>query len=465
MCGSASGDPPAPSVTGMKTGVVEENGCLGRWLLRPAAWQLWAGLGAVLVALVTHAVRVTSNGASYGGMDNAIVLRAGRAWLGGGSPYGDPHFLYPPGAVLAGAAEAALPGAVVRVLVPVVAAGCLVAGWACALRLCRVSWRSRAAALGLTGPAAGFAPFGHVLLLGNWTVLSVAALPAALLCAARGRWVGAGAVLGLALALKPLLAPVALLFLFARRWRGLAVLLAVPAAVSVLAGLLLPDPAGFFTRTLPFLLTGDDSFVRLYEASLGAVLERLGVPGAVARGVAGVCAGAGVWCAWRRWRGGAGRFAGGTGWSADDRCRSGTELSGDGDDPLRFAETGALLMLSAFLVSRPSYDHYLLMPVPLLLAGLPYRGAVARSPWFWLALLPQLPGLVWPGLEPETRRAFKDAATLCGLAATAGVSAVRGPGAAREEGGRVVGSSPPPPLPFRDPGAPPRTPSASEAHR
>jgi arabinofuranan 3-O-arabinosyltransferase len=435
------------------------------------------------VALVTHVVRVTSDGASYGGMDNAIVLRAGRAWLAGGSPYGDPHFLYPPGAVLAGAAEAALPGAVVRGLVPVVAAGCLVAGWACALRLCRVPWRSRAAVAGLTGPAAGFAPFGHVLLLGNWTVLSAAALPAALLCAARGRWVRAGAVLGLALALKPLLAPAALLFLFARRWRGLAVLLAVPVVVSVLAGLLLPDPAGFFTRTLPFLLTGGDSFVRLYEASLGAVLERLGAPGAVARGVAGVCAGAGVWCAWRRWRGGAGWIAGGAGWftggtgwfigrtgwfiggaesSADDRCRSGTGLSED-DDPLRFAETGALLMLSAFLVSRPSYDHYLLMPVLLLLAGLPYRGAVARSPWFWLALVPQLPGLVWPGLEPETRRAFKDAVTLCGLAVTAGVSAVRRPGAAREEGVRVMGSSPPPPLPFPDPGAPPQGRSASEA--
>lgn len=73
-------------------------------------------------------------------------------------------------------------------------------------------------------------------------------------------------------------------------------------------------------------------------------------------------------------------------------------------------------MLSAFLVSRPSYDHYLVVVLPLLLAGLPYAGSVARGPWFWLALVPQLPGVTWPFLEPVTRRAFRDAATLGALA-------------------------------------------------
>jgi arabinofuranan 3-O-arabinosyltransferase len=86
--------------------------------------------------------------------------------------------------------------------------------------------------------------------------------------------------------------------------------------------------------------------------------------------------------------------------------------------PPRLAETAATLMLSAFLVSRPSYDHYLVVVVPVLLAGLPYAGAVARAPWFWLALVPQLPGLTWPYLEREQRRAFKDAFTLCALAVT-----------------------------------------------
>lgn len=42
-------------------------------------------------------------------MDNAIVVRAARAWLAGGSPYDDPHFLYLPSAVLAAAPQAMLP--------------------------------------------------------------------------------------------------------------------------------------------------------------------------------------------------------------------------------------------------------------------------------------------------------------------------------------------------------------------
>ena len=357
------------------------------WLVRRATWHLWVVLGAVLGAVAARTARVTSDG----GMDNAIVVRAARTWLAGGSPYDDPHFLYLPSAVLAAASQALLPLTALRVLVPLAVTACLALGWACALRLHRIPLRSRFAALGLTALAAGFAPFGHLVLLGNWTATAAAALPLALLLAGRGRWVAAGAVVGAAVALKPLLAPVALLFVFAREWRALATMILLPALASAAAALALPDPAGFFTRTLPFLLRGDDSFVRLYEASPAAVLPRLGLPGPLASLLALSAAAVGVLCAYRRW------------------CRP---------DSLRLPETAAALMLSAFLVSRPSYDHYLLVVLPLLLAGLPYPGSVARSPFFWLALTPQLPGLTWPYLEPVQRRAFRDAVTLCVLAFT-----------------------------------------------
>lgn len=124
----------------------------------------------------------------------------------------------------------------------------------------------------------------------------------------------AGAVIGVAVAVKPLLVPVLLLFVFARKWRALGVAVLVPVVVSVLAALVLPDPGAFFTRTLPFLLRGEDRFVRLYEASPAAVLPRVGVPAVVASLLAGVGACAGVWCAWRRWlaggplRGGSSRW-------------------------------------------------------------------------------------------------------------------------------------------------------------
>ncbi|MFJ6930209.1 glycosyltransferase 87 family protein [Streptomyces nigra] len=376
----------------------ERKSDISGWLVRPANVPLWVALAAVLGALVARTARLTSRG----GMDNAIVVRAAKVWLEGGSPYDDPHFLYLPSAVLAAAPQVLVDRDVLLVLAPLTVTACLVGGWVCALRLHGVPLRSRFAALGLLGLAAGFAPFAHLVWLGNWTATAALALPLALLLAGRGRWVAAAVVLGAAIALKPLLAPMALLFVFARRWRALAVLVALPVAASAGAALTLPDPAGFFTRTVPFLLSGDDRFVRLYEASPAAVLPRMGVPGPLAGAIGCALAAAGVWCAYRRWHGGGG--------------------------PVRYAETGALLMLSAFLVSRPSYDHYLLVPVPLLLAGLPYAASVTRSVWFWMALVPQLPGVTWPYLEDGERRAFRDAVTLCALAVTVGLHALRRPG-------------------------------------
>ncbi|MEU7579633.1 glycosyltransferase family 87 protein [Streptomyces sp. NPDC041068] len=366
------------------------------WLLRPAERHVWCVLAVVLAA---GAVRVGLRHPD-GGMDDAIVVRAAEAWLEGRSPYADRHFLYLPGAVLAAVPQALLPASVVRFLVPAGVTAGLAFGWACALRIHAVPWRSRFAAYGLLGLALGFAPFGHLVQLGNWTVASAAALPLALLLACRERWVAAGLVIGAAVAVKPLLAPVVLLFALARRWRALGVAVGVPVAVSAAAALVLPDPAGFFTRTLPFLLSGEDSFVRLYEASPSVVLGRLGVPQAGATLLAGCAAAAGLWCARRRWgRGDAG--------------------------PARVVECATMLMLSAFLVSRPSYDHYLLCVVPLLLAGALAPGAAVRGPWFWVALVPQVPGFSWPWLEPGTRRAFRDCFTLCVLAVTVARRCVR----------------------------------------
>ncbi|WP_367321328.1 glycosyltransferase 87 family protein [Streptomyces sp. HUAS ZL42] len=376
----------------MKAGKSDISG----WLMGRAPWRLWAAPAVVLGAMAGHVGRSTPDG----GMDNAIVVRAAGAWLTGGSPYADPHFLYLPSAVLAAVPQALLPLTALRVLVPLTVTAFLAAGWACALRVHDVPLRSRFAALGLTGLAGAFAPFGHLVLLGNWTVTAALALPLGLLLVSRGRWVAAGAVIGAAVALKPLLAPMALLFVFARRWRALGVLVLVPTAASATAALALPDPAGFLTHTLPFLLRGHDDFVRLYEASPAAVLPRLGMPSPLAKAAALLACAAGVACAYRRWR----------------RADPG---------PLRLAETSATLMLSAFLVSRPSYDHYLMVVLPLLLAGLPYPGSAARSPWFWLALAPQIPGLIWPYLELPRRRAFKDAFTLYTLMVAVGCQSLR----------------------------------------
>ncbi|MFD7665491.1 glycosyltransferase 87 family protein [Streptomyces sp. NPDC059788] len=365
------------------------------WLLGRASWPLW-GVAAVLMSAVVFAVHRHSPTV---GMDNDFVVKAARALLRGDAPYADKRFLYLPSAVLAAVPEALLSAGKLRLLVPVAGVGLVVLGWLVSLRIFRVSVRSRLAALGVAA-LAFFEPFRNVVNIGNWTLASVAALPLVLLLALRSRWVAAGAVLGLALALKPLLAPLLLLLVLARRWRALAVAVALPAVTSVLAVLVMPRPGMFFTRTLPFLLHGQDSFARPFDASLGMILTRFGVPETAAYGVAAVAAVAGTCCAWVRWR------------------------RGD-EGPLRLVETAAMLMLAAFLVSRPSFDHYLLVVLPPLAASVALPGSVPRTVWFWVALVPQVTGLVWPHLEGLHRRAFKDAVMLWTVAAVTAWVCVR----------------------------------------
>lgn len=357
------------------------------WLLRPAPWPLCAAAAALMAVVVVATVRA----GGHLGLDNAFAVKAARALLDGGAPYADKRFLYLPGAVLAAVPEALLPERWLPWLVPAAGVGLVLLGWFLGLRLFDVPARSRLA-VGAVAALPFFQPFRNLVTLGNWTLASVVALPLALLLARRGRWAAAGTVLGLALAVKPMLLPVLLLFVLARRWGALAAAVVVPAAVSLLAAFLMPRPDLFLTRTLPFLLRGQDAFARPYDASLGMILTRLGLPEPVAFGVAALAAAGGVACAYLRWR------------------------RGD-DGPLRLVETAAMLLLAAFLVSRPSFDHYLLVVLGPLLASVVVPGSVARTVWFWVALVPQVAGLDWPYLEDVRRRAFKDAAMLWTLAA------------------------------------------------
>lgn len=374
---------------------------LGPWLRARASLPAQA---AAVLLLVVSVVEIVRQGADE--VDNRVVVRAARVLLHGGSPYADKRFLYLPSSVPLAVPEALLGDSVLRVLVPAVTAALILLGWWAALRIFGLGLRSRLG-VGVVCGLAYFAPFHSDVALGNWTAVSVAALPVALALAARGRWVTAAAVVGAAIAFKPMLVPLALLFVFARKWRALAVMVAVPLAASVLAALAMPRPRLFFTRTLPFLLRGQDSYAKPYDASLVAILPRWGTPQAAATAVAFALAALGVWAAWYRWRRG-------------------------GDLRLRLVETASGLMLAAFLVSRPAFLHYALTVLPVLLASLPLRGSVPRSPWFWIVLLPQNTALQWPYTEPGDRRAFKDAVILTGLAVLVSCHAVKRTSPARE---------------------------------
>ncbi|MEH6379833.1 glycosyltransferase 87 family protein, partial [Streptomyces sp. KLMMK] len=236
-------------------GAASRPDALGRWLRGRAPWPV---LLAALLVLALDVVRVVQ-GPRMPGMDNAVVVRAARALLDGGSPYADKRFLYLPGAVFAAVPETVFGNEALARAVPVVTALLVLAGVVLALRIFGVRADSRLAA-GVVAALGVFEPFHGVVYLGNWTALSAVAFPAALLLARHGRWCAAGAVVGAAMALKPMLVPLLLLFVLARRWRALAWAVGVPAAVSLAAALAMPRPGLFFTRTLPFLLRGQDAY-------------------------------------------------------------------------------------------------------------------------------------------------------------------------------------------------------------
>ncbi|MCQ8774579.1 glycosyltransferase family 87 protein [Streptomyces telluris] len=376
-------------------GAASRPDALGRWLRGRAPWPV---LLAALLVLALDVVRVVQ-GPRMPGIDNAVVVRAARALLDGGSPYADKRFLYLPGAVFAAVPETVFGNEALARAVPVVTALLVLAGVVLALRIFGVRADSRLAA-GVVAALGVFEPFHGVVYLGNWTALSAVAFPAALLLARHGRWCAAGAVVGAAIALKPMLVPLLLLFVLARRWRALAWAVGVPAAVSLAAALAMPRPGLFFTRTLPFLLHGQDAYARPFDAAWPSVLPRLGVPQPLALTLAAGAAVAVLLCARLRWR-------------------------ADGDPALRLVECASLLMLAAFLVSRPSFQHYMLVVLPSLAASLVVRAAAARSVWLWLPLLPEVAGVSWPQLETARRHAFRDVVLITGVTAALALHAWR----------------------------------------
>ncbi|MFI9206345.1 glycosyltransferase family 87 protein [Streptomyces sp. NPDC053048] len=382
---------------------------LARWLRVRVSWPVAV---AALLLFVLSSIRPYAKDRI--GIDNAVVVRAARAMLEGGSPYADKRFLYLPGAVFAALPQTLVSERVLFYAVPVVTGVLVAVGAVLALRIFDVRPDSRLGAALMVGIAL-FLPFHSLVFLGNWTAASVVAFPAALLLARRGRWCAAGAVIGAAIALKPMLVPLLMLFVLARRWRALGWAVAVLAGVSLAAASAMPRPGLFLTRTLPFLLHGQDAYARPYDASWPSVLPRLGVPQHLAFGLAAVAAVAVLYCARLRWRNG-------------------------GETGARLVECASLLMLAAFVVSRPSFLNYALVVVPSLVASAVVPGTAVRSVWFWMPLVPQLGGVPWPGLESAQRHAFKDIVMFGGLAGVLALVAWRGRNQRRADGVVTVSS-------------------------
>jgi arabinofuranan 3-O-arabinosyltransferase len=337
--------------------------------LTGGVWALgFLSLGTSLVPIV--------NGAQ--GYDTAPLWRAVRALLTGGTVYtekGAGDFLYPPSALvmLSPLGALSLPWAG-RVFFVVDLATILVAT-AILLTVFGLQWRGLPGALALLAISLAW-PVLFTLDAGNVNGPLVLGLALFLFAASRGRWSTAGIWFGLTLALKPLLAPLLIVLLLYRRWKAIAIAIAVPVGLSGLVVLAAPATRHFFDRTLPLLFRGQNQEIQDASIAIASVAERLSIPDPVTTAMQfAVLSTTGV-LLWRRWR------------SRDDA------------EPRRLVELCSIALVGAFLTSTFAFPHYGIFLLPLAVSITdpfsPYRdwltwGALfcVASPISWqLDLLP-----------------------------------------------------------------------------
>ncbi|HXY44356.1 MAG TPA: glycosyltransferase family 87 protein [Acidimicrobiales bacterium] len=328
-----------------------------------------------------------SRGGPNLGWDLVTCWRAERVFARGGQPYslaatGHRLFLYPPSALLVLRPLAELSLHDVQLLGLAATAALMWAAVMISAAVLGRRWWGLAAALVLL--ALVFAePLLAELSLENVTIICTFGLVAFYVLATRGHWASAGLVIGLTLAVKPLLLVVLLVFVLARRWRALIVTLAVPAVLNAVAFAVVKDPSEVFSK-LPSLLNRSGSGVFLNSAWVD-VLRTLGVPDAITILVRLATVALVLVVAWWSWQ----------------------QLD---DTPVRIITTSSVLLIGSYLAGTLSENHFMLTLVPLAMTAV-VAGAPMRWLSAWIGVL-LLMGLTPPG-------------SLLGLNAPANLSAGR----------------------------------------
>ena len=273
----------------------------------------------------------------------------------GVSVYDDPWFLLTPSGLLAMLPFGLVGQGTAFVLWNTLSIVAIVTGVVCALRLLGVP---------LTGPVAAVTTLllcvsesvTETLRLGNLNNSLLLALGAGFLLAElRGRVVLAGVLLGISLALKPVLVLLLLLPLLRRGWRTLGWAISVPVALNILGLALVPVPSDFLDVTVPNLLHARE----LWNNSLWAFGMYLDAPGwsiSSARVLVLALAATAVW-----------------------------RLRGLEDEVLRLTTSYGVLVLATFLASSLSQAYYSLFLVPALLTVV-RAGSALRTPVAWVAV-------------------------------------------------------------------------------
>jgi arabinofuranan 3-O-arabinosyltransferase len=314
----------------------------------------WGGVVWTWSRLYFHYVQERSLG-----FDLLFAWRAERLFAHGGQPYSITAFVYPPSSLLLFRPIAGLSQH--ELMVGGLVATLLVAGAAVMIT---------AAALGFRwwGPMAAGSllvlsysqAFRGELPLENVSVLEFFAIALFFLLALRDRWLAAAAVIGVSIAVKPMLVPVVLVLLVSRRWKATAVALGVPVVLNAVALAVVAGPLQVLHK-LPSLLNRTGSGAA-YNSAWVDVARALSLPEAATVALRIFMLVATLVVAWWCWQ----RLA---------------------DERLRLVTTTTVLVIGEFTAGTLSEYHYMLILVPLAMTVV-----VARSPMrFPVALL----GMAW----------------------------------------------------------------------
>jgi len=330
---------------------------------------MWA---AAAVAWTLTTLRLDHRLGSGLGRDLGTVWYAERVFAHGGQPYSQAAthhrlYLYPPSSllVLRPTALLSLHAALVLGLVATAALA-----WATVMVTSAAFGRRW---WGLTSAVVVFAlafpqPMVAELTLENVTVMCALALAGCYLLVTRGHFDAAAILIGLSLAIKPMLLPVVLMFVIARKPRAFCLAIAVPLVLNGIAFAVVKNPNEVWSK-LPSLLNRSGSGVQFNSAWVG-VGHILGLPGlaTILIQVATVAlAVAGAWWSWQRLT----------------------------DPATRFVTTTSVLLIGAFLAGTLSENHFMVVLVPLAMSAI-VPEAPMRRVTAWIGVL-LLMGLTPPG--------------------------------------------------------------------
>jgi arabinofuranan 3-O-arabinosyltransferase len=204
--------------------------------------------------------------------------------------------------------------------------------------------------------------------LENVTVVCALALSAFFLFAKKDQWVWAAVAIGVTLSLKPLLLPVLIVFVLVKRWRALAVAIAIPAVLNIVAFAVVADPSAVFAK-LPSLLNRSGTGVQLNSAWVD-VMRSFGMPDYATILIRLATVAIVLVAAWWSWQ------------RLDDFI-------------LRVITTTSLLLIGTYLAGTLSENHFMLTLVPLAMTVI-LPDSPMRSVPAWVGVLLFM-GLTPPG--------------------------------------------------------------------